>query len=122
MLLFSSAAAPVAPVNLLTTGSIEEVKVVSASAPVVVFSKTYCPYCLTVKALFADELNVKAAVYELDTMGPVGAAVQDSLASLTGQRSVPNVFIGGKHVGGCDSTLALYGDGLLKPLLDAAGA
>ena len=41
---------------------------------------------------------------------------------LTGLRTFPNVFIGGKHIGGNDSTQALNRSGALKPALRAAGA
>lgn len=43
--------------------------------------------------------------------------MQDALEALTGQRSVPNVFIDGKHVGGCDAVSALYSNGDLARLL-----
>lgn len=46
-----------------------------------------------------------------------GADIQAALATMTGQRTVPNVFIKGKHLGGCDSTLAAIADGSLKKLL-----
>ncbi|CAI0456174.1 unnamed protein product [Linum tenue] len=51
-----------------------------------------------------------------------GAEIQAALAQLTGQRTVPNVFIGGKHIGGCDDTMALNKSGKLVPLLTEAGA
>uniref|UniRef100_A0A6N2MJ69 Uncharacterized protein n=1 Tax=Salix viminalis TaxID=40686 RepID=A0A6N2MJ69_SALVM len=40
----------------------------------------------------------------------------------TGQRTVPNVFIGGNHIGGCDQTTGLHQEGKLVPLLTDAGA
>ena len=70
------------------------------SNDVVVFSKTYCPYCTKTKALF-DGLGVKYALHELDKMGD-GADLQDALFKMTGQRSVPNVFVKGSHIGGND--------------------
>jgi glutaredoxin 3 len=70
------------------------------SNDVVVFSKTYCPYCTKTKALF-DGLGVKYALHELDKMGD-GAELQDALFKMTGQRSVPNVFVKGSHIGGND--------------------
>nr|CCI55356.1 PH01B035L11.1 [Phyllostachys edulis] len=44
------------------------------------------------------------------------------LAEWTGQSIVPNVFINGKHIGGCDDTVALNNGGKLVPLLTEAGA
>mmetsp|Transcript_13453 Transcript_13453/g.34186 ORF Transcript_13453/g.34186 Transcript_13453/m.34186 type:complete len:118 (+) Transcript_13453:198-551(+) len=87
---------------------------------VVVFSKTFCPYCTKVKAKFQD-MKVNANVIELDKM-PEGASVQSALLEVTGQRTVPNVFIGGKHVGGCDAVLAADASGELAKMLKAAGA
>jgi glutaredoxin 3 len=53
-----------------------------------------------VKALLKG-LAVPATVVELDTLAD-GDAVQAGVAEVTGRRTVPQVFIGGKHVGGCD--------------------
>eukprot|EP00741_Cyanophora_paradoxa_P010586 tig00020537_g10232.t1 len=86
---------------------------------VVVFSKTHCPYCSRVKGLFA-ELNVPAKIVELDEVAD-GSAIQATLLEITGQRTVPNVFIGGKHVGGCDNTMAKLADGSLKTMLADVG-
>ncbi|KAF7897121.1 hypothetical protein EAF00_005349 [Botryotinia globosa] len=65
---------------------------------VAVFSKSYCPYCNSTKKLLTD---MKANFYsiELDQVDD-GAAIQSYLAQKTGQSSVPNIFIGQKHVGG----------------------
>nr|AAB92419.1 glutaredoxin type 1 [Fritillaria agrestis]AAB92654.1 glutaredoxin type II [Fritillaria agrestis]AAB92655.1 glutaredoxin type I [Fritillaria agrestis]AAB92656.1 glutaredoxin type I [Fritillaria agrestis]AAB92657.1 glutaredoxin type I [Fritillaria agrestis] len=91
-----------------------------ASNPVVVFSKSYCPYCIRVKELLV-KLKATYKVIELDLESD-GSAIQAALAEWTGQRTVPNVFIGGKHIGGCDKTMELYNSGKLQPLLVEAGA
>lgn len=67
---------------------------------VMVFSTTYCPYCAQVKSLFS-ELNVDHTAWELDVRED-GAEIRQFLVEETGQRTVPNVFVGGNHVGGCD--------------------
>ncbi|KAK4417790.1 Glutaredoxin [Sesamum alatum] len=87
---------------------------------VVVFSKTYCPFCVTVKELLT-KLGASFKAIELDKEGD-GSEIQSALAEWTGQRTVPNVFIGGKHIGGCDATTALHNQGKLVPLLTEAGA
>ena len=46
-----------------------------------------------------------------------GQAVLDALKELTGQETVPNVFINGKHVGGCDSTIAAHSRGDLSRMI-----
>ncbi|PSC73963.1 OPI10-like protein isoform B [Micractinium conductrix] len=86
---------------------------------VMVYSKTYCPYCSEVKSLF-NKLGVSAKVVELDELAD-GDSLQQALASVCGRRTVPQVFIGGKHVGGCDDTVAAMNSGKLKELLAAAG-
>merc|ERR1711941_110788 len=65
---------------------------------VAVFSKSYCPYCKATKSLLS-EAGAKAYILELDQIDD-GAAIQDALEDITKQRSVPNIFIGQKHIGG----------------------
>ncbi|XP_059432320.1 glutaredoxin-C5, chloroplastic isoform X1 [Corylus avellana] len=99
----------------------ESVKKTVAESPVVVYSKTWCSYSSEVKALF-NRLGVQPLVIELDELGPQGPQVQKVLERLTGQYTVPNVFIGGKHIGGCTDTVKLYRKGELEPLLSEANA
>ena len=49
-----------------------------------------------------------------------GEAIQAALADKTGQRTVPNVFINGNHVGGCDDTLKLHADNNLMAALQSS--
>ncbi|KAK0255831.1 Glutaredoxin [Friedmanniomyces endolithicus] len=63
-----------------------------------VFSKSYCPYCKATKSLLS-EMGAKAYIIELDQVDD-GAAIQDALEEMTHQRSVPNIFIAKKHIGG----------------------
>ncbi|KIW25074.1 glutaredoxin [Cladophialophora immunda] len=86
--------------------------------PVVVFSKSYCPYCRASKTLL-NELHAKYYLLELDEIDD-GAALQDALEEITGQRSVPNIFIDHKHIGGNSDLQAKRGQ--LNDLLSAAGA
>ncbi|OAY78341.1 Monothiol glutaredoxin-S10 [Ananas comosus] len=94
----------------------ESVKKTVAENPVVVYSKTWCSYSSEVKSLF-KRLGVEPKVIELDQLGPQGPQLQKVLERLTGQSTVPNVFIGGKHIGGCTDTVKLYQKGELTPLL-----
>lgn len=87
------------------------------SNKVVIFSKTYCPYCTRAKQLF-KQLGIDALIIELDTRED-GKAIQDYLAQLTGQQTIPNIFINGKHVGGCDAVTKLHSEGKLIPLVQA---
>jgi glutaredoxin 3 len=96
-----------------------------ASGGVVVFSKTWCPFCKKVKGLLSSlPLTVEPQYLELDLLtGEVGEdAVQDELHSRTGARSVPRVSVGGTWVGGCDDTMAAHASGQLRQQLEDAGA
>ncbi|PSR89721.1 Glutaredoxin-C5 like [Actinidia chinensis var. chinensis] len=99
----------------------ETVKKTIGENPVVVYSKTWCSYSAEVKSLF-KRLDVQPLVIELDQLGPQGPQLQKVLQRLTGQHTVPNVFIGGKHIGGCTDTVKLYRKGELESLLSAASA
>jgi len=85
---------------------------------VVVFSKSYCPYCRASKALLND-MHAKYFLMELDEVDD-GAALQDALEEITGQRSVPNIFISQKHIGGNSDLQSKKGS--LNGLLKNAGA
>eukprot|EP01135_Chromosphaera_perkinsii_P005826 Nk52_evm15s367 gene=Nk52_evmTU15s367 len=66
---------------------------------VMIWSKSYCPYCDRVKQFLAGQ-GLDYFAYELDKEED-GSEIQNALHSMTGQRTVPNVFLGGKHAGGC---------------------
>eukprot|EP00890_Picochlorum_soloecismus_P004977 jgi/Picsp_1/5480/NSC_02839-R1_glutaredoxin type i len=100
-------------------GSADLVKSKNQENPVMVYSKTYCPYCSQVKSLFT-KLNVPAKVVELDQLED-GDDVQSALQEVSGMRTVPQVFVGGKLVGGCDDTLAAYKSGSLGSMLSEVG-
>lgn len=86
-----------------------------ASSDVVVFSKTFCPFCKSTKTLL-DDLKIEAKIIELDEVDN-GAAIQDALKEISGQRTVPNVFVKGDHLGGNDDTQAAASSGKLQELL-----
>lgn len=100
--------------------ALNKAKEIVSSFPVVVFSKTYCGYCTRVKQLLT-QLGANFKLIELDDESD-GDDIQAALLQWTGQRTVPNVFIGGKHIGGCDSVVAKHQAGELKKLLTDAGA
>ncbi len=80
---------------------------------VVIYTAKLCPYCTAAKRLLNDK---GAAFDEIDvTFNPAGRA---EMAEKTGgQRSVPQIFIGTDHIGGCDDLYALEHRGGLEPLL-----
>lgn len=87
-----------------------------ANEHVFVASKSYCPYCKRAKQILKDAGVTDAKIIELDEMDE-GPSIQEYLQSITGQRTVPNIFINGKHIGGCDDLTSLQQSGKLKSLL-----
>ena len=82
-------------------------------APIVIYTKATCPYCHAAK----DLLRRKGAQFE--EIGVDGdRAKQAAMALKAGGRStVPQIFIGETHVGGCDDLYDLESQGRLDPLL-----
>jgi len=97
------------------TSAMEQVDQLVAANKVMVFSKSTCPFCHKIKAMF-EAHGVEVEVLELDQIAS-GAEVQNALHEKTGQRTVPNVFINGEHIGGCDDTLKLNAEGKLLPMI-----
>jgi glutaredoxin len=99
----------------LSMGIVEETQAKINSNKVMVFSKSYCPFCVRAKNALKD-LGVDYEVMELDKVKG-GSDTQAALLEMTGQRTVPNVFVNGNHLGGCDDTLAAISSGALKKML-----
>mmetsp|Transcript_1071 Transcript_1071/g.1225 ORF Transcript_1071/g.1225 Transcript_1071/m.1225 type:complete len:126 (-) Transcript_1071:25-402(-) len=92
------------------------IKKMIADNDVMVFSKSYCPYCRATKQIF-NNIGAKFKVLELDEVEN-GSAIQAALLEMTGQRTVPNVFVHQKHLGGNDATNAAYKTGALMQMLN----
>jgi len=84
-----------------------------ADNKVVIFSKSWCPYCKKAKGVLAGD---SPKIFELDELEE-GSEIQNYLLEKTGQRTVPNIFIGQKHVGGSDDLGRLQASGQLTKLL-----
>jgi glutaredoxin 3 len=80
---------------------------------VVIYTTMYCPYCERAKALLGAK-NV--AFREVAVDGD--RALRQAMTELAGGRtSVPQIFFGTRHVGGCDDLVALEREGILDSLL-----
>jgi len=88
---------------------------------VMVFSKSWCSYSAKAKRVLGQYQLIGYHVLEIDQRNDQDE-IQDVLASLTGGRSVPRVFIKGKFIGGGDDTERLDREGKLKQMLTDAGA
>ncbi|CAM5154277.1 unnamed protein product [Natator depressus] len=91
------------------------VRTLISSHRVAVFSKSYCPYCNKVKELF-HSMGVDFYALELDLTDD-GPNIQQVLVEVTSQRTVPNVFVNGTHIGGYDKTFQAYQSGSLQNVL-----
>eukprot|EP00891_Asterochloris_glomerata_P003850 jgi/Astpho2/3850/Aster-x1178 len=98
---------------------VDAIKQKNEENPVIVYATTYCPFCAGVKGLF-DKLGVPFKAIDLDTIVE-GDDIRDALAELTESHTVPQVFIGGEFIGGCDDTMQLNSSGKLTEKLEAAG-
>jgi glutaredoxin 3 len=78
-----------------------------------IFTTQYCPYCLRAKALLRERGVNDFEEIKIDEH----PAERATMIELSGRRTVPQIFIGGKHVGGCDDLQALDRQGELVPLL-----
>jgi glutaredoxin 3 len=88
--------------------------------PVMVFSKPSCSYCKMAKEVL-DGIGVEYQVDEIEGRDNCDA-LQDAFLKMTGARTVPRVFVGGKCVGGGSETYSLHNQGKLLPLIKEAGA
>jgi len=78
-----------------------------------IYTKMMCPYCSRAKKLLADK-GVAFEEYDITMGGPKRA---EMLSRANGGSTVPQIFIGDTHVGGCDDIVALDRRGGLDPLL-----
>uniref|UniRef100_A0A0A9XNM0 Glutaredoxin-2, mitochondrial n=3 Tax=Lygus hesperus TaxID=30085 RepID=A0A0A9XNM0_LYGHE len=86
-----------------------------AQDTVVIFSKSYCPYCKMAKEVF-DKVKTSFKAIELDSRDD-GDEIQSVLGQITGAKTVPRVFIKGEFVGGGTDVKALYENGKLEQML-----
>jgi len=85
-----------------------------------VFSKSTCPYCRMVKEVL-DGTGVNYEVEEIESRKDCDK-LQDVFGQITGARTVPRVFVGGKCIGGGTDVQLLQKQGRLVPLMEEVGA
>lgn len=86
------------------------------ASKVEIYTWSSCPFCIRAKALL-DKKGVDYIEYGIDGDE---AARAEMAKRANGRRSVPQVFINDRHIGGCDDTYALEAQGKLDPLLQSA--
>jgi glutaredoxin 3 len=86
----------------------------AAMKPVKMYTTQTCPFCVRAKA-FLKQRGVDAIE---EVRVDLNADERNRMVELTGRRTVPQIFIGDTHVGGCDDLMALDTRGGLMPLLN----
>ena len=84
-------------------------------ALVKMYTTLVCPFCVRAKMLLKQRGVVQIEEIRVD----LNPAEREAMMTRTGRRTVPQIFIGDTHVGGCDDLLALDQKGGLLPLLQA---
>ncbi|MDQ7008109.1 MAG: glutaredoxin 3 [Acidobacteriota bacterium] len=81
---------------------------------VTIYTRSWCPYCHRALALLESK-GVEAEVIDVER---TEGALAEMLERSAGAATVPQIFIGERHVGGCDDLVALDRNGRLDPLLE----
>ncbi|MCP5159357.1 MAG: glutaredoxin 3 [Gammaproteobacteria bacterium] len=79
---------------------------------IVVYASDYCPYCRRARALL-DSKGARYTLMDVDSE----PCLWDEILERTGRDTVPQIFVGDQHIGGCDDLLALERSGALESLL-----
>jgi len=79
------------------------------------YTTAVCPYCIRAKQILKSKGVEQIEEVRIDT----DPDARNSMMEITGRRTVPQIFIGSTHVGGCDDLVALDAQGGLVPLLNA---
>jgi glutaredoxin 3 len=87
-------------------------------SPVKMYTTLVCPFCVRAKALLKQRGVDRIDEVRVD----LDARAREHMVATTGRRTVPQIFIGDTHVGGCEELIALDRSGALAPLLESAGA
>lgn len=80
---------------------------------VVMYSTAVCPYCVRAENLLRSRGVVEIEKIRVD----LDPALREEMMARTARRTVPQIFIGDNHIGGCDDLVALDQAGKLQPLL-----
>ena len=83
--------------------------------PVKMYTTAVCPYCTRAKQI----LKARGVQHIEEVRIDLSDEERDRMMTLTGRRTVPQIFIGDTHVGGCYDLMALDSRGGLQPLLEA---
>ena len=121
----SAAAAPAAGREPSARGvAFVELALADPAAPVVLFALEWCEFCWAVRRFF-DAAGIEFRSIDLNSVayqqGDLGGEIRAALGSRIGTPTIPQVFVGGVHVGGCTETFDAWRDGGLQTLMTERG-
>lgn len=100
----------------------KELRRINKEHPIVVFSKTYCPYSRRAKQLLESyDIHPPPKVIEVD-LREDGMVLKTLLTRLTGHSTFPNIIVQGKSIGGSDNLSALHAQKELRAVIESTGA
>jgi cysteine synthase A len=127
---FDAAAAPAAPIAVaqpvvtLDARADAFVTEVVRDQPVVMFALEWCEFCWAVRKLFG-RLNIAYHSVDIDSVAyqsdDLGVKIRAVLKSRLGVPTIPQIFIGGEHIGGCTDLFDAMRNGTMQERLEAAG-
>jgi glutaredoxin 3 len=86
--------------------------------PVRMYTSAMCPFCVR-----AEQLLAQLGVQQIEKIRvDLNPNLKATMIEETGRRTVPQIYVGTTHVGGCDDLFALYREGKLMPLLQGQAA
>lgn len=116
-----AAANPTEPAN---PEAVAQVKKIVSEKPVVLFALEWCEFCWSVRKMFAEagieyhSVDLDSVTYQKDGLG---ADLRAALRDITGIPTIPQIFVGGQHVGGATETFDAFNDGRLQEMLSSHG-
>jgi len=118
-------AAPVPPPDITPEADAFVTQVISdREQPTVMFALEWCEFCWSVRKLFKHfnipyrSIDLDSADYQKDNWG---GQIRNALKARTNSPTIPQIFVGGKHIGGCTETFDAFNEGRLQEQLRANG-
>ena len=84
----------------------------TTTQPIVIYTTRFCPYCIRARSL----LQSKGWDYQ-DIRVDADQGLRSEMMQKSGEHTVPQIWIGGQHIGGCDELFRLERDNQLKPMV-----
>ncbi len=126
---FDVSKAPATSVNLVQPAKQEAIFFVNdrandKSEPVTMFGLEWCEFCWSVRKFF-EHMQIPYRAIDLDSVEyqkeDFGGDIRAALRELTGASTIPQIYVGGEHIGGCTEAFDAFNNGILQEMLKANG-